>query len=228
MKKVITILLLMTFNINGLIQGTHAEFLHASEMSFEEEHIREQISIKNLLNELTMIEIIDIIDDNTLIDKISVSEYKESLAKKETGNLSNPYSIVNRYGYAGKYQFGKSALKTLRDAKLIDFDIDKEGKKVFLSDSVLQERALNALLLYHLNYAKNKDLFKYVGKKFHNTTITIEGILASSHLLGATTVRHFLENNGSLDDFFINDKKIRKYDGNGVSLIDYMKMFEHV
>lgn len=228
MRKVIIILLLMTFNINGLIQGSHAEFSHVSAKSLDDKYLLKQSSIKDLLEELPITEIIELINDSMLIDKINIIEYKESLAKKETGNIANPYTIENRYGYAGKYQFGKSTLKTLLKVKLIEFDIDKQGKTAFLKDSILQEKALNALVLYNLDYAKKKNLLKYVGKNFNGTTVTIEGILASSHLVGASAVRHYLENNGSLEDFYIQGKLCRKYDGNGVSLVEYMKMFENV
>lgn len=216
----------MTLNINGLIQGTHAEFSHSTVQL--DEFVLERKSIKSLLEDLSMIEIINIIDDETLIDKINILQYKESIAKKETGNIPNPYQVVNRYGYAGKYQFGKSALRTLRDNKLIDFDIDRDGEKVFINDSLLQEQTLNALILYNLNYIKKKNLYRYVGKKINGTRITVEGMLAGSHLVGVHAVSHFLENNGSMDDFYIYGKLCRKYDGNGVSLIVYMKLFEHV
>ncbi len=228
MKKVITLLLLMIFDINGMM-NSHAEYSFAKPLIDDLLKTANTSTVKELLVEdKSMTDIMNIIDDNMVIDKINISEYKQSLAKYETGGKSDSYTIVNRYGHAGKYQFSKSTLKTLKNVKLIDFDVDRKGIKTFLKDSVLQEQALNALIIYNLNYAKNKKLFRFVGKKFHGTRITIEGILASSHLLGSYAVYHFFEHNGSLDDFYIQGKKFRKYDGNGVSILDYMKIFEHV
>ncbi len=229
MKKVILLLLLMLLNINGMLIDSHAEYSHQPLMETEYVNPYANSSVKNLLvEEMSITEIMNIVHDEMVIDNIFISKYKESLSKYETGGKQDSYSVKNKYGYAGKYQFGKSTLITLYDNKLIDFDVKTMGIDIFLQDSVLQEKALNALIIYNLNYLKNKNLFRFIGKKFHGTVVTTEGLLASSHLVGASAVRHFLENNGSLEDFYIQGKKCRKIDGNGVSLVDYMKIFENV
>ena len=215
MKKLILLLFLTLLNINGVSINSHAEYSHEKPLEIEYvnpeiEYVNPEIeySVKNLLaQEMQIVDVMNIVHDEMIIDKINVLKYKEFLAERETGKIPNPYLKINRFGYAGKYQFGKSTLRTLHKVKLIDFDIDKEGRSRFLSDSILQEKALNALIIYNLNYAKNKNLLKYVGKKYHGVTITIEGILAGSHLVGVRAVRHFLENNGSLDDFYIRGVK---------------------
>lgn len=127
--------------------------------------------------------------------------FKQAVANKESQGL---YKLVNRYGYMGKYQFGKSALRTLgiRDTKN------------FLNNPALQERAFKALL------AKNKwelrrEIEKFDGKKVNGIKITESGILAAAHLAGAQSVKNFLNSNGR--------RAFR--DGFGTSLKSYIKKF---
>ena len=59
---------------------------------------------------------IDIIETEPLTHHIELksnshSEFLKAIGFKESGNR---YDIVNSYGYMGKYQFGKSTLKTLK------------------------------------------------------------------------------------------------------------------
>ncbi len=53
---------------------------------------------------------------------------------------NNDYRKVNRFGYMGKYQFGKSTLKTLKI---------KVTKEAFLNSPDLQEYAMQQLLKYN-------------------------------------------------------------------------------
>ena len=68
-----------------------------------------------------------------------------AIGHQESGNR---YNIVNRFGYMGKYQFGKSTLRTLKI---------KVSKEAFLSSPDLQEYAMQQLLLYN-----KKRLQKYI------------------------------------------------------------------
>ena len=53
---------------------------------------------------------------------------------------SNDYTVTNKWGYMGKYQFGRSTLKGLGY---------KVTKKEFLNNPQLQEEAMMALLLHN-------------------------------------------------------------------------------
>ena len=75
------------------------------------------------------------------------SDFLSAMGHQESRNR---YHIVNRYGYMGKYQFGKSTLKTLRI---------KVSRKEFLKDTLLQEEAMLKLLLHN-----KKRLQKYINK----------------------------------------------------------------
>ena len=116
---------------------------------------------------------------------------------------SNRYDIVNRWGYMGKYQFGRSTLKGLGFAVT---------RKEFLSNPQLQEEAMMALLLHN-----KEKLQKYIdifdGKTINGMLITESGILAAAHLGGQ----------GSVKRYFRNGKVFR--DGNGTKITSYMNKF---
>src|SRR5690606_2497342 len=63
----------------------------------------------------------------------SFIEFKEAVAENES---AGEYDIVNSFGYLGKYQFGKSALKSI--------GIDDSNE--FLKNPAMQEKAFVALL----------------------------------------------------------------------------------
>jgi hypothetical protein len=116
---------------------------------------------------------------------------------------SNRYDIVNRWGYMGKYQFGRSTLKGLGFAVT---------RKEFLSNPQLQEEAMMALLLHN-----KEKLQLYIdtfdGKTINGMLITESGILAAAHLGGQ----------GSVKRYFKNGKVFR--DGNGTKITSYMDKF---
>tara|TARA_Y100000592_G_C5357012_1_gene261694 strand:- start:136 stop:684 length:549 start_codon:yes stop_codon:yes gene_type:complete len=131
------------------------------------------------------------------------SEYElflDAIGHQESGNR---YNIVNRYGYMGKYQFGKSTLRTLKI---------KTTRQEFLNDSFLQEYAMYK----HLQYNKkrlNKYINKYEGEIVHGILVTESGLLAASHLCGAGSVRKWFRTGKIAED------------GNGVKITSYMKKF---
>ena len=116
---------------------------------------------------------------------------------------SNRYDIVNRWGYMGKYQFGRSTLKGL------GFKVTKQE---FLNDPQLQEEAMMALLLHN-----KEKLQLYIdtfdGKTINGMLITESGILAAAHLGGQ----------GSVKRYFKKGKVFR--DGNGTKITSYMNKF---
>tara|TARA_B100000768_G_C11266555_1_gene371361 strand:+ start:796 stop:1326 length:531 start_codon:yes stop_codon:yes gene_type:complete len=129
-----------------------------------------------------------------------MDEFLFAIGHQESGNR---YYIVNRYGYMGKYQFGKSTLKTLKI---------KVTKEAFLNSPDLQEFAMKQNLLYN-----KKKLQKYIdrfdGQTINSILVTESGLLAAAHLGGAGSVRKWFRNG-----------KIRK-DGNGVKITTYMERF---
>ena len=126
--------------------------------------------------------------------------FLDAIGFRESGNR---YDIVNRYGYMGKYQFGR---KTLRG---LGFKMSKEE---FLNSPLLQEQAMHALLKQNKRSLR-KYIAKYDGKYIHGVLVTESGLLAAAHLGGAGSVKKWFRTG-----------KVRK-DGNGVKITSYMKQF---
>jgi hypothetical protein len=126
--------------------------------------------------------------------------FLEDIGKFES---NNNYRKVNRFGYMGKYQFGRGTLKEVGVVCT---------PQEFIDQPMLQEHAMELYLLYN-----KKQLSEFIGKyqftKFRGIYITESGVLAAAHLGGA----------GSVKLFFKGGKVFQ--DGNGVPITTYMKEF---
>jgi hypothetical protein len=117
---------------------------------------------------------------------------------------SGNYRAVNRLGYLGKYQFGRSTLNW----------VGIHNTSRFLNSPLLQEKAFEALI------SKNKWVLrdyidKFNGQSINGVKITESGLLAAAHLGGAGNVMKFLDSNG----------EIVFRDANRVPITKYMKRF---
>ncbi len=128
--------------------------------------------------------------------------FKEALAFKES---QGRYGVVNKFGYLGKYQFGKGTLEL----------IGIRNPQDFLSDPVLQERA------FYANLSRNKWILRREIKRYSNTWmrgtyVTESGILAAAHLVGPGAVKKYLRSYGTntFEDAF------------GTTVVDYLKKFK--
>ena len=127
-------------------------------------------------------------------------DFLDALGQKESGNN---YKVVNRYGYLGRYQFGKSTLKGLGY---------KITSQEFLNSPALQEEAMHKLLT-HNKKKLQKYIDKYEGEVVHGVYITESGVLAAAHLGGAGNVRRFFKKGSEFKDGF------------GTTITSYMKKF---
>lgn len=116
---------------------------------------------------------------------------------------SNRYDVVNQYGYMGAYQFGSQTLKNLGY---------KVTRKEFLSNPALQEEAMLKLLKAN-KHTLRRQIKKYDGKLVNGVLVTESGLLAAAHLVGAGSVRKWVRNGKEFKD------------GNGVTLVSYLKKF---
>lgn len=146
-------------------------------------------------------------------DKPEVS-FEYFMAKMALLESNNNYNAVNRYGYLGKYQFSRATLRGLKSQGYLD--ITEQQIVDFKSNVLIQERAMKALITHNLNYLSRKGMFKYIGREIGGVKITVNGLLAASHLVGPYGATQFVKSGG----------KINKKDGNGTSAKDYMKVFE--
>ena len=155
------------------------------------------------------------IEINTTTPKISAKEqmvadfqnqnndFLRAIARKES---SNNYTIVNKWGYMGKYQFGRTTLDALGYSHITN--------KEFLSTPSIQEEAMMKLLQSN-KYILRREIRKYSGTAINGVYITESGLLAAAHLAGPGNVKLFLRDN-------INVK-----DGLGTSLVDYLDIFSN-
>ena len=132
--------------------------------------------------------------------------FKEFLGFFESGS---DYKKINRLGYLGKYQFGKSTLKVLK----IDY-----LKNDFINEPALQERA------FLMNVMRNKwilrrEISRFNGLVISDMFITESGIIAAAHLSGPGNVKKFLRS--------YCDSKLDLKDANGTKISDYLKTFKN-
>ncbi len=128
--------------------------------------------------------------------------FKEALAFKES---QGKYSVVNKFGYLGKYQFGKGTLDL----------IGIHNSKKFLEDPALQEKA------FYANLSRNKWILRREIKRYsqtwmRGTYVTESGILAAAHLVGPGAVKKYLRSYG----------KNAFQDAFGTSVVDYLRKFK--
>lgn len=116
---------------------------------------------------------------------------------------SNRYDVVNKWGYMGKYQFGRKTLKNL------GYNI---SKKEFLNSPHIQEKAMLDLLEHNKNILQPY-IDYWEGKIIHGKEITESGILAAAHLAGPGNVKRFLKKGEEFKD------------GNGTKLTSYLTQF---
>lgn len=117
---------------------------------------------------------------------------------------SNRWTIVNKWGYLGRYQMSR---------KNIDKFLGNEiTNREFLSSSELQNKCM-LLLLRHNRKVLKRQIRKYSNTIVNDIVITESGILAAAHLAGAGNVRKWFRNGKNPKDKL------------GTSLEDYMKLF---
>ena len=132
--------------------------------------------------------------------------FKEFLGFFESGS---DYKKINRLGYLGKYQFGKSTLKVLK----IDY-----LKNDFINEPALQEKA------FLMNVMRNKwilrrEISRFNGLVINDMFITESGIIAAAHLSGPGNVKKFLRS--------YCDSELDLKDANGTKISDYLKTFKN-
>lgn len=140
------------------------------------------------------------INYNLFLGKTFVG-FKEALAFKES---RGDYSIVNEYGYMGKYQFGRGTLQMIGI-----YNSDR-----FMNDTRLQEKAFTAYTSRN-KWILRRDIDRYVGRYVGGVKVTESGILAAAHLAGAGNVKKFLRS-GGMEGFS---------DANGTTIRYYLKKF---
>ena len=130
--------------------------------------------------------------------------FKNFLGFYESG--SN-YKKVNRFGYLGKYQFGKGTLKMYGVRNLSEYRLNPElQEKVFLMNVMRNKWILR------------REISWYSNRYLNGTYISESGIIAAAHLSGPGNVKKFLRSHCNPD--------LDKRDANGTSISDYLNIFK--
>jgi hypothetical protein len=152
----------------------------------------------------------------------SYNAFLDALGDRESnGN----YAAENSYGYLGKYQFGELAL---RDVGYYTYDgtsandwksvywTGKDGvdnNSAFLVNHSAQESAIREYMTLQWQYVKQA--WAYEGQVLDGVKITVSGMLAGAHLVGA----------GNLNKYLLSGGDTVPTDGNGVAVETYVKQF---
>jgi hypothetical protein len=130
----------------------------------------------------------------------------ESLVQTESGGRPD---LINKWGYAGRLQFGPERLADAAAAGIIPAGVTAQQ---FASNPELQNR----VEAWHFNdinnFIQREGLGKYVGQTIDGAVVTPQGMLAVAHLGGKGGLKQFLETGG----------KYNPADQLGTSLASYM------
>lgn len=119
-------------------------------------------------------------------------------------STNNP-DTVNVFGFIGKYQFGKSALKEVGYGHISVTEF-KNNKSIFTEE--MQRDAM--IKFMKLNKRRMHKLIKrYDGKNVNGIFITESGMIAAAHLAGTGNVAKFLNSGEDFGDAF--NTKVSKY-----------------
>lgn len=134
-------------------------------------------------------------------------DFNTRLAQSESGGR---HSAQNSEGFVGKYQFGQERLDDFNRASGTRYTTAQ-----LLKDPALQEQ----VQAWHVNdidnFAKSKNLNRFIGQNINGATITQDAIRSVAHLGGKEGLRKFLETGG----------RYNPSDSNGTSLLDYATRF---
>lgn len=137
----------------------------------------------------------------------AMGAYGDALGQRESGGR---YGIENSLGYVGKYQFGWPALVDLGIIKsqgrvgkgqksILNEKSNWTGKfgvnskEEFLKSPEAQEKAFEEWNKMLDRRTKSLGLEQYIGQTIDGIPVTLEGIRASSHLLGHGAVKKALQ-----------------------------------
>lgn len=164
--------------------------------------------------EVNTITVLDsVIVTRSLEDRGDLYVFMGVMAERESNNTP---TIVNRYGYLGKYQFSPKTLWALGRR----FKVTREE---FLGTEALQDSAMVVYL--QDNRLTIQDLIvRFDGKWYQGIYITESGLLAGAHLVGPSGLRAWLD-----PTFTITRRgrqiRPRTHDGNGTRVQEYIAMF---
>lgn len=170
------------------------------------------------------------------VPKAGQSNFERALEKSESGGSA---TLVNKFGYAGRYQFGAPRLDDLgvytpgsnenlgtwsKTGKAAPgkwsgtFNVEGFPQVKTIGDFLASPAAQKAVFDLHQETSDEEvtklGLDKFIGTKVAGVPITQDGLRAMIHLGGAEGTRKTLQSGG----------KINPADANGTTLLDYARL----
>ena len=155
---------------------------------------------------------------STAIVGYAADEYEAFLNKLGYYESRNKYNVMNSYGYMGRWQMGHMALidigfmtnSTTYSATAAKFGVYSDED--FLNSPEAQDYCIQ---LYDKKLVKYIEYFgdqKYIGQTMWNIKITLSGLVAAAHLVGAGGLHQMLKTgeiatdaNGSKATFYLEN-----------------------
>ncbi len=168
-------------------------------------------------------------------------DFLDTLGFRESSSIPGGpqnYAIENPFGFIGKYQFGEAALFDLgyygvdnSDSHLFKNDwignwSGKNGihsKQDYLSNGAVQEIIIRDWQAVLWNRIQFLGLDKYEGQVLNGQPITLSGMLAAAHLIGAGSQS---SDTAGLKGYLLSGAVFSPSDRNGTSANDYMNLFK--
>lgn len=108
------------------------------------------------------------INDSTHLQYLTIREFKDRLRFYES---LNSYTAVNKFGFAGAYQFSGHMIRTF----------GKVPRKIFLETPEIQEQAMSRACAFYIQYIYDCGYDKCIGKEMGGITITLEALMLGVH-----------------------------------------------
>lgn len=137
------------------------------------------------------------------IKQENLQEFLTDMAQRESSGRSK---VVNKWGYMGLYQIGRTAMK--------DTGYGRVTNREFLSNPELQTEIMVVLMKKNKKRLR-RQIKKYNGTMVHGVYVTESGLIAAAHLGGAGGVKKWLRSGK-------NPK-----DGLGTPITEYIKLFNN-
>lgn len=153
---------------------------------------------------------------STGLSGFATDEYEAFLDRLGYFESRNNYTVTNQFGYLGRWQIGK---ESLRDIGFLDSrgnwtalaqSLGVNSTQDFLNTPAAQDYAIRLYDKKLWSYIQYLGDDQYIGAQFQGITVTMSGLVAAAHLVGA----------GGLHEMFMTG--VEKHDALGNSCLFYM------
>ena len=128
---------------------------------------------------------------STALTGFAADEYEAFLDRLGYFESRNNYKVTNQFGYLGRWQIGK---ESLRDIGFLDSrgnwtalaqSLGVNSTQDFLNTPAAQDYAIRLYDKKLWSYIQYLGDDQYIGAQFQGITVTMSGLVAAAHLVGA-------------------------------------------